>query len=517
MTRNNDLRDEVMTGFRWAVLKKLGLTLFPHQADWMLATDGLILTDQIAGPHDNGFTVRLPDDTTEVRKVLPRLHGRAHIVAALASFKTGKSWSAALWGAGLAAIPGSRVKIIGIEYDTCTPEFEYLVEMLLSERGMNLKYDSLQNRPRDGRMWLDLANGARYEARSWERKDGLKGKEDDAYIYAEAYQLPGLECYTDFKQNLDKRNGYAIIPTTPDRPWVEIFHQHGHGDEEFPTWQCVCGIERKTNPYTFSADQMERDKKLMTREKFGIAYEGRIGRYVGSVFNFQRGQRQFSTETHPDCWKNPREPATIENFRIPAHWETFGAGDTGTFTSGVLAALAPNGDLLFFYEQPNYRYVGGRHEFTDGSSITSWKREMAHAMTAARVRELWADQNSQWKREMLAEPNRIHLRGASAKLEQRTEILREYFQHNKVFLAPWLEVLPYELEQAQWPEETTSGGRFQRLKKQDHTLDGAEHIAALRPRTPVESFVPKRLWIEEFTGRTLASTRQGSDPHLGVH
>lgn len=503
-----------MTAFRWAVAEKMGVTLFPHQAEWMLASDGLLLTDQIV-PDGDGLRVRLPDDTIVSRRLLPRPQGRAHVVAALGSFKTGKSWSAALWASGLAAVPNARVKLIGIEYDTCAPEFEYIVEFLLSDRGMGMKYDSLQNRPRDGRMWLDLDNGARYEARSWERKDGLKGKEDDAYVFCEAYQLPGLEAYTDFKQNLDKRNGYAVIPTTPDRPWVEIFHQHGHGDPDFPTWQCICGTERRANPFTFSAEQKERDRKLMTREKFGVHYEGAIGRYVGSVFQYRRGQRAFTPTTHPDCWKDPDGPATLSNFTIPAHWETLGAGDTGTFTSGLLATLTPDGDLLFFYEQPNYRYIGGRHEFESSSSISSWKRTMRAAMDASGVRELWADQNSQWKREMLAEPSSILLRSATAQLEQRTEILREYFQHGKVYLAPWLEVLPYELEQAQWPEDTTAGGRYRRLKKQDHTLDGAEHIAALRPRSVQTEYVDRRLWIEQFTGHSLR--RPAVDPVMGIH
>src|SRR3990167_11379644 len=99
---------------------------------------------------------------------------------------------------------------------------------------MGLKADSLQNRPRDGKMWMDLANGCRFEARSWERKDTLKGKEIDLYLYCEAYQLPGLECFTDFSQNLRARDGYAVFATTPDRPWVKELHDRSHsGEEEF--------------------------------------------------------------------------------------------------------------------------------------------------------------------------------------------------------------------------------------------------------------------------------------------
>jgi hypothetical protein len=528
-------RDAVMTDYRWAIADKLGFVPFVHQADWWLATDGLLVTDQPARAQDPGVRVLIRADVmaeSDVvlderiikgarcvvvrRRTLPRPQGRARVCADLGSFKIGKSHSAAIWAAGFAAIPGARVKLVGYEYDTCAPEFEYIVEAICSDRGMGTTPASLQNRPRDGRMWLDLPNGARFEARSWERKDGLKGKEDDCYVFCEAYQLPGIECYTDFKQNLDARKGYAIFPTTPDRPWVEIFHQHGHGDPEFPDWQCVCGVARDVNPTSFDASQKEKDRKLMTREKFGIHYEGQIGRYIGSVFNYQRGQRQFTTATHPDCWRDVDKGSVIENFQIPPHWETFGAADTGTFTAGLLAALSPTGDLLFVYEQPNYRYIGGKHEFLDGASIATWKRDMRRAMDAARVRDLRADPNSQWKRELLSEPNGIHLRAGTADLEQRTEVLREYFQHGKVFLAPWLEVLPYELEQAQWPDDTTAGGRYRRVKKQDHTLDGAEHIAACRPRSVLVAERKPKLWIEEFTGHALTSTPT-ANPHMGIH
>jgi hypothetical protein len=517
----NDIRDGMMTTYRAALCARLGLVPFPHQAEWWLATDGLTLTDQVVPEGTEGaIEVRVPGAEPgtareEWRRVLPRLAGRARVVAALGSFKIGKSYSSAIWAGGFAAVPGARIKLMGIEYDTCAPEFEYLLEALCSARGMNMPYTSLQNRPRDGRMWLDLANGARYEARSWERKEALKGKEDDAYVYCEAYQLPGLEAYTDFKQNLTARNGYAVFATTPDRPWVEVFHQHGHGDPGFTTWQCVCGVRRDVNPYTFDVSQKERDRTLMTAEKFAIHYEGQIGRYVGSVFHYQRGAWALSTETHPDCWRDLDAPATRDNFILPAHWEVLGAADTGTFTSSVFVALSPDGDLVVFDEVANYRYIGGKPELDESMSISTWKRRVRVTMDRFEVGGLWADQNSQFKRELLLAPNSIMLYSAKARLEQRTEVLREYCSHGKVYLAPWLEVLPHELEQAVWPPEATAGGRFQRVKQHDHTLDGVEHLAALRPRSAILDPEPDdRLWVEAFAGRRL-NHLQG-DPHLGV-
>lgn len=515
MARDNALRDSLLTACRQAVCERQGFVPFVHQAEWWAASDGLIVTDRIA-PEGDGVQVQLGDRTTEWRVTVPRPEGRARVVADLGSFKIGKSRAAALWAAGFAAIAHARVKLVGLEYDTCAPEFEYLVEALCSERGMNITPTSLQNRPRDGRMWLDLPNGARFEARSWERKDGLKGKEDDAYIMCEAYQLPGLECYTDFKQNLTARAGYAVFPTTPDRPWVKVFHEHGHGDPDFPDWQCVCGVPRDVNPYTFSQKAKDQDQNVMTREKFAIHYNGQLGEFVGSVFNYQRGQRVFTPRTHPDLWRRDLAPTatpTLQDLRLPSNYEVVGAGDTGTFTSGLLAAFAPNGDAFVLYEQPNYRYVAGKHEFDDDSSIPRWAVTMGRMMTHFGVRGLWADRNSQFKREL--QQYGVTLLGASAGLEQRTEIAREYFQQHKIFLAPWLEVLPYELERAQWPEEATLAGKFARLKKQDHTLDGLEHILARRPRGETYEKVDDRLWIEQFTGQRFGSRASGN-AHLGA-
>ena len=88
-------------------------------------------------------------------------------------------------------------------------------------------------------------------------------------------------------------------------------------------------------------------------------------------------------------------------------------------------------------------------------------------------------------------------------VETRTEILREYFQHNHIFLAPWLQVLPFELENAQWPEEASLSGKFARLKTRDHSLDWLEHICARRPHgSPVEAVREKGRWADQFKQKT---------------
>lgn len=514
----NDVRDYLITEFRAHLYAQNGFVPFPHQAEWQLASDGLALTDQ--PPPDDptimpegaiSTQVRLPDGSVVSRLALTRPKGRARVIADLGAFKVGKSKGAGMWAAAFATVPDGRVSLVGLEYDICAPEFEYICEALLSDRGMGMKYDSLQNRPRDGRMWLDLPNGFRLDARSWERKDTLKGKEVDAYVFCEAFMLPDLSCYTGVKQNLAVRQGYALFPTTPDRPWVEDLHDRGHGDPEFPDWHCTCSVPRTVNPYSFDAQEMAQAEGLMTAEKFAIAYKGQMGEYVGRVYDYQRGQMQFTTRTHAHMWVDPTMPATMANLRIPDGWQVMGAADTGTYMSGLLVAFDPGGDAFVIYEQPNYDYRSHQIELDHQSSIPAWAMQMRAAMTRFGVHGLWADQNSQYKAE-LRNNHDIALLPARTNLQTRTEIAREYLKAKRVWFAPWLHILPYELENATWPEEATASGKFERLKAQDHTLDGCEHILARRPIGNVMQPTRPMTWAET---QGLRSKVRPGNPHLG--
>lgn len=357
----NDVRDLLVTTFRERAIQSwrgtgsfpdVGWVPFTHQREWWAASDGMTL--QWGVEDEEGVWVQLPDKTIQRWAVSPRNGSgeRAKVLADLGAFKIGKSMSSGFWASGFAAVPGAYVNIVGLEYDTCAPEFNYICDILLSEQGLNLKFDSLQNRPRDGKMWLDLPNGARYEARSWERKESLKGKEVDAYVYAEAYQLPGLEAYTDFSQNLRAREGYAIFPTTPDRPWVQQLHDNAHsGDPKWSKWHCTCGVDASVNAYTYDADQRVRDEQLMTREKFAIHYKGQLGDFVGRVFNYQRGQAQFNAATHPFLFSGG---TGREHLRIPDGWEIVNGADTGTYYTAATVAFSPTGDAFVIDEYPNY-------------------------------------------------------------------------------------------------------------------------------------------------------------------
>ncbi len=474
---DNDTRDALATAFRERICETMGVAPFLHQRLIWAASDGLELTTEEC---EDGASVRVDETTVKRYRTIPRAAGHARFLTDLGAFKIGKSFGAALWPSGFAAVPGARVNLVGLEYDICEPEFSYICEFLLSERGMNLKAESLQNRPRDGKMWLDLANGAQYAARSWERKDTLKGKENDCYIYCEAYQLPGIECFTGFSQNLRARRGYAYFATTPDRPWVKELHKLGHNHgylEADPEWHCVCNIPADVNPYTFDPVAKRRDASLMTKEKFEIHYNGQLGDFVGHVFNFSASTHRFSQSSHPHLFRGGGER---ENLFVPSNWAVVGGADTGTYYSALLVAFDHNGDAFVLEEFPNYTYVAGSPERDESLTIPQWARLVVRRTLQLRGRPVfWADQNSQFRAELRNYD--ISLIGSKIPVETRTEIAREYFEHGRIFLAPWLRILPFELENACWPEESTASGKFARVKDRDHTLDCLEHILSHRP------------------------------------
>lgn len=491
----------MISAFRERVCERLGVAPFLHQRLVWAASDGLELTGDES---PDGLSVQLDRDHVVKVAVRPRPQGRARFLADLGAFKIGKSFGAALWASGFAIVPQAKVSLVGLEYDICEPEFNYLVDFLLSESGMNMKATSLQNRPRDGKMYLDLETGAKYEARSWERKDTLKGKENDAYIYCEAYQLPGIECFTGFSQNLRARRGYAYFATTPDRPWIKLLHELGHGAD--PEWHCTCSIGAEVNPWTFDQTSKDRDKKLMTREKYEIHYNGQMGDFVGRVFNYNRGGSIFTPSSHPQLFD------AEGRISVPAHWEVVGGADTGTYTSGLLVAFDPDGIAYVLEEFPNYRYVAGTPERDEQETIPTWSRRVLRAIQQHHGRSsMWADPNSQFKMEL--RNYGIALLPAHIPVEARTEITREYFEHKRIFLAPTLDALPFELENAAWPEEASASGKFQRVKDRDHTLDCLEHILARRPFGRVlEASKPKGSWA---AGAGLKAMKTGTNPHLG--
>lgn len=314
-------RDRAVDAFRRHVWTSIGFVPFAHQADWSLAAHGWSLTDREPGDGDyyTSILVADPADTTypaegrsqhvltALRALAPRPGGIAHHLANLAAFKGGKSYGGAAHLAGYAILPDAVVYLVGMEYGICEHEFTYLVEMLCSDRGMGMPYTRLLNDARGGRMTLTLKTGARFECKSWERKENLKGAKADCYYYCEAYQFPGLVCYTAIAQNLRERRGRAIWTTTPDTPWVTFLHDRGHGADD--DWHCSCGADDRCNPFTFDQAARDRDDPekggIMTRERFEIAHNGRIGGFIGRVYQYQRGDKLSSPSLHAGLWRPP--------------------------------------------------------------------------------------------------------------------------------------------------------------------------------------------------------------------
>ena len=209
---------------------------------------------------------------------------------------------------------------------------------------------------------------------------------------------------------------------------------------------------------------------------------------------------------------------------LPATWDVFCGCDTGTYMSAVICAV-PNEPPYAIYalaEFPNYRYVGTEIELLTEMSMAMWTASVIDfwsALKPERSCSAWADPNSQFKAEFAHLG--IYLRPNNRGLEVRTEVLREYRQANRLWLAPWLQVLPYELERARWPDQETAAGTFRRQKSQDHTLDCLEHCASRRPRgRKLREEKPPTLLDKLLAKHGIRPGQRRAkkvDPHLGIH
>lgn len=196
--------------------------------------------------------------------------------------------------------------------------------------------------------------------------------------------------------------------------------------------------------------------------------------------------------------------------------------DTGTFMSAVFVGISPEPyEAVALVEVPNYRYVAGDYELL-GATIPEWAAEVTRWWDRFSLQQGrpgrrchgWCDSNSQFKTELTHYGISLHGNGRGDEL--RCEIAREYFQHNKIRLAPWLDVLPYELENASFPPEETGGGKYRRLKEKDHTLDCLEHCLSRRPRSKRIQRQERPTLVQQHLARhanPLRNRRQ--DIHLG--
>lgn len=193
--------------------------------------------------------------------------------------------------------------------------------------------------------------------------------------------------------------------------------------------------------------------------------------------------------------------------------------------SALFVAIPPGDEpmMIPIAEFPNYRYVAHEIELL-GFSVPEWARLVMEAYRYFQPKRTkcnaWADPNTQFKAEL--QHYGINLQANHRKLELRTEIAREYMTSkiptsglDRTLMAPWLEILPYEVEHAKWPEGTTGSGKFERIKEHDHTLDGFEHAASRRPRSKHIFARRKKSFKERFIEEHGIQKSYG-DPHLGV-
>jgi len=208
----------------------------------------------------------------------------------------------------------------------------------------------------------------------------------------------------------------------------------------------------------------------------------------------------------------------LSQLRLPDGYDLMLGADTGTYMSAVVAALEPgdSNHVFFLAEFPNYHYVGGEIELL-GLSTPEWASLVVETYRHLSPRTTkvhgWVDPNSQFRVEL--QHYDLFLHPNHRGLELRVEIAREYMQAHKCWLAPWLDVLPYEMENARWPDEETVGGKFVRMKRNDHTLDGFEHILSRRPRARQIAREKKQSFLDKILTRYSQQHLRQSDPHLG--
>ena len=203
----------------------------------------------------------------------------------------------------------------------------------------------------------------------------------------------------------------------------------------------------------------------------------------------------------------------MSDLRIPHDCQLYLSADTGTFLSAVIVAIDTDDHAFVIAEFPNYRYVSDQCELNDVSN-PEWATAVVSTMKKLGGKPVaWVDINSQFKTEMRRYG--LSMLENRTRIETRVSIAREYFAHDRVHLAPWLTVLPYELENAKWPDVVSATGKFARIKKSDHTLDCLEHILSRRPRVTQHQTAKKKGFLEQYLEDNTQPTTATGDIHLG--
>ena len=210
---------------------------------------------------------------------------------------------------------------------------------------------------------------------------------------------------------------------------------------------------------------------------------------------------------------------TADSLRIPRSWEIFAGADTGTYMGGCIAAIDPNYELYLLEEFPNYRYTGDGTIELVGMTVGEWMKwfglRMRHWTRRRSGNRAWVDYNTQFTTEIAYG---FGFRRNKKLLELRTEITREYLRNGRIHFMPWIKTIPYEMEEAAYPEQESAGtGKYQRIKHKDHCLDGLEHICSRRPHPEFdESLTKPKTGIEKLIEDNKRLSAPRTDVHMGA-
>jgi hypothetical protein len=188
----------------------------------------------------------------------------------------------------------------------------------------------------------------------------------------------------------------------------------------------------------------------------------------------------------------------------------------GRFSSAVILALIPDYPVFVVEEIPNYHYVGDGEIELSGLTTVEWgelvvRTWRSYAGKDARCTAL-VDPDTQFSKEMARCKLRLR-KNVNHGPELRCEVTREYFHDNKIFLMPWLTVLPGEISSAQWPPEASSAYKV-RATGRDYTLLALEQVICRRPVAKAVEKPRTPHWIEQKIKDAGGSGRK-TDRHLG--
>lgn len=207
---------------------------------------------------------------------------------------------------------------------------------------------------------------------------------------------------------------------------------------------------------------------------------------------------------------------TRDHLRLPASTEFKLGAHVGRFSSAVILALIPEYPVFVVEEIPNYHYVGDGEIELSGLTTVEWgelvvRTWRSYAGKEARCTAL-VDPDTQFSKEMARCKLRLR-KNVNHGPELRCEVTREYFHDNKIFLMPWLTVLPSEISSARWPPEESSAYKV-RATGRDYTLLALEQVICRRPVAKAVEKPAISHWVEQRIRDNGGNIRK-TDRHLG--